>query len=394
MLTYEEARNIVAENVIPVSSEKISLSECAGRVSAEDITAKINVPSFDRSPYDGFAFMAGDVPATLRVTQEIRAGDSPIMPIESGTAAKILTGAMIPEGADAVTKYEDTEYTDSTVIISRKFAGGENIIRAGEDVKAGNVIVRNGEIIDAGRAGLIASQGIAEIIAYRKPVIGIISTGNEIADIHSPLTDGKIYNTSRYTFETALTLAGFIPDFIGVACDDENEIARMMSESLSSCDVIIVTGGVSAGDYDRMPEALKILRAEILVRDVELKPGGKCIYAVKNGRLICCLSGNPASALTNYYAVALPALKKLSGLKDFMPVEIDIALADSFGKKSPITRIIRGTLEFADGKIFMRVPSEQGNGILRTMSGANVMAIIPAGSGQIQAGEKLKGFLI
>ena len=393
-MTYNEARNIIIEHAVPVSSEKISLSESAGRVSAEDITAKINVPSFDRSPYDGFAFMADDAPGKLRVTEEIRAGDSPIMPIESGTAAKILTGAMIPEGADAVTKYEDTEFTDSTVTISRKFTRGENIIRAGEDVKAGNVLVRAGEIIDAGRAGLIASQGISEISAYRKPVIGIISTGNEIADIHSPLTAGKIYNTSRYTFETALTLAGFIPKFIGTARDDENEISRLISESLSSCDALVVTGGVSAGDYDRMPEALKILRAEILVRDVELKPGGKCIYAVKNGRLICCLSGNPASALTNYYAVALPALKKLSGLKDFIPPEIDIALADSFGKKSPITRIIRGTLAFIDGKIFMRVPSEQGNGILRTMSGCNVMAVIPAGSGQLQAGEKLKGFLI
>ena len=393
-MTYEEARNIVAENVIPVSSEKISLSESAGRVSAQDITAKINVPSFDRSPYDGFAFMADDVPGKLRVTQEIRAGDSPQMPLKHGESAKILTGAMIPEGADAVTKYEDTEFTDSTVIISRKFARGENIIREGEDVKAGNVIVRAGEIIDAGRAGLIASQGISAVNVYRRPTIGILSTGNEILSLQSELTAGKIYNTSRYTFSTALTLAGFIPEFVGVACDDENEIARLISESLSLCDSLVVTGGVSAGDYDRMPEALKILCAEILVRDVELKPGGKCIYAVKNGRLICCLSGNPASALTNYYAVALPALKKLSGLKDFMPVEIDIALSDSFGKKSPITRIIRGTLEFADGKIFMRVPSEQGNGILRTMSGCNVMAVIPAGSDRLQAGEKLKGFLI
>lgn len=393
-MTYDEARNIVAENVIPVSAEKISLSECAGRISAEDITAKINVPSFDRSPYDGFAFMADDVPGKLRITQEIRAGDAPIMPIESGTAAKILTGAMIPQGADAVTKYEDTEYTSDTVTISRSFTAGENIIMAGEDVKAGNVLVRNGEIIDAGRAGLIASQGISEIDVYRRPIIGIISTGNELTDIHLPLTAGKIYNTNRYTFSTALTLAGFIPKFVGTACDDENQTARMMSESLTLCDALVVTGGVSAGDYDRMPEALKIIGAEILVRDIAIKPGGKCIYAVKDNRLICCLSGNPASALTNYYAVALPALKKLSGLKDFMPSEIDIALADSFSKKSPITRIIRGTLVFIDGKIFMRVPSEQGNGILRSMSGCNVMAVIPAGSGKLQAGEKLKGFLI
>lgn len=393
-MTYDEAQKIIIEHVIPVSSEKISLSECAGRISAEDITAKINVPSFERSPYDGFAFMADDVPATLRITQEIRAGDAPIMPIESGTAAKILTGAMIPQGADAVTKYEDTEYTSDTVTISRSFTAGENIIMAGEDVKAGNVLVRNGEIIDAGRAGLIASQGISEISVYRKPIIGIISTGNELTDIHLPLTAGKIYNANRYTFSTALTLAGFIPKFVGTACDDENETARMMSESLTLCDALVVTGGVSAGDYDRMPEALKIIGAEILVRDVELKPGGKCIYAVKDNRLICCLSGNPASALTNYYAVALPAMKKLSGLKDFMPSEIDIALADSFSKKSPITRIIRGTLAFIDGKIFMRVPSEQGNGILRSMSGCNVMAVIPAGSGKLQAGEKLKGFLI
>lgn len=396
-MNYDEARNIIAEHVAPMTSECLPLSESAGRVSASNITAEHNVPSFDRSPYDGYAFRSEDTakaPVTLRVIEEIRAGSVARMPLKSGEAAKILTGAMIPEGADAVIPYEDTKFTDTEVTLSRAFRSGENIITSGEDVKAGHVIVQAGDFIDAGKAGLIASQGISILEVHKIPAIGIISTGNELQDLDSELAEGKIYNTSRYAFETALKLSGFNPKFIGTANDNEEEITGIIIKALSVCDALIITGGVSAGDYDLTPKALNILGAEIIVRDVALKPGGKCVYSLMNDKLICCLSGNPASALTNYYAVALPALKKLSGLKDYMPHEIDVVLENAFNKQSPKTRIIRGRLKFKDGLAVMNVPSEQGNGVLSSMSGSNVMAIIPSGSGKLPEGTKLKGFMI
>ena len=393
-MNYDEARKIILESVKPVETEIVKLSDSAGRILAEDIIAVCNVPDFDRSPYDGYAFRAEDVPGTLHIIGEIRAGENFLTPLKPGEAVKILTGAMIPEGADAVVKYEDTEYTDTVVTVRETFRSGDNVIRAGEDIKKGDIVARAGEIIDAGTAGVLASQNISSPKVYRQPKIGIITTGSELQDLDSLLTAGKIRNTSRYTFESALTLAGFVPDFCGIAIDDERAIAGIISEALKGNDALIVTGGVSAGDYDRTPEALKIIGAEILVRDVALKPGGKCVYAVKNGKLICCLSGNPASALTNYYTLALPAFKKLSGLKNFLSEEINVTLANSFPKRSPQTRMIRGRLKFSDGQAVMFVPSEQGNGVLSTMSGSNFMAVIPSGSGKLPEGTRLKGFTI
>ena len=393
-MNFYEARNIILENISPVSSENVSLSEAAARISYYDITATYNVPAFDRSPYDGYAFKAGDTPAKLKIVEEIRAGDVPNIAINSGEAAKILTGAKIPAGADSVIKFEDTEFNNDTVIISKKFHGGENIIKAGEDVKTGDILVKKGDFIDSGKAGLIASQGIAEIKIYKRPTIGIISTGNELQDLSAEISDGKIYNTSRYAFEAALKISGFTPRFIAIIDDDEQKISRAINESISLCDALILTGGVSVGDYDKTSEALKISGAKIIVRNIALKPGGKCIYAVKNNKLICCLSGNPASALTNYYAVALPALKKLSGLNNFIPAEITITLDNAFNKKSPQMRIIRGKMLIKDGKIFMHVPSEQGNGVLSTIADSNLMAVIPANSEKLQEGTQLKGFII
>lgn len=397
-MNYDEARNIIIENISRISSECLSLSESEGRIFAgENILAKYNIPSFERSPYDGYAFRSDDTentPVTLKIIKEFKAGDFADVKINSGEAVKILTGAMLPEGADAVVKYEDTKFSDSEVTIYKNFKSKENVIQIGEELKAGNLIISNGEIIDSGKAGILASQNISLISVYRKPLIGIISTGNEIQDLGSELSAGKIYNTNRYTLETALKFSGFIPKFISVTRDNENEIADLIMQNLDSFDALILTGGVSVGDYDKIPESLKRINAKIIVRDVALKPGGKCVYAIKNEKLICCLSGNPASALTNYYAIALPALKKLSGLKNFMPQEIDITLENSFDKKSPSTRIIRGNMIIKNGKIFMHIPAEQGNSALSSMSGSNIMAVIPAGSQKLPPETILKGFFI
>ena len=231
-MNYDEARKIILESVKPVETEIVKLSDSAGRILAEDIIAVCNVPDFDRSPYDGYAFRAEDVPGTLHIIGEIRAGENFLTPLKPGEAVKILTGAMIPEGADAVVKYEDTEYTDTVVTVRETFRSGDNVIRAGEDIKKGDIVARAGEIIDAGTAGVLASQNISSPKVYRQPKIGIITTGSELQDLDSLLTAGKIRNTSRYTFESALTLAGFVPDFCGIAIDDERAIAGIISEAL------------------------------------------------------------------------------------------------------------------------------------------------------------------
>ena len=400
-IDFKMARQTLLDLVEPVKTEHIELSACTGRVLAEAITAAENVPPFDRSPYDGYAFRAADsvnaskeTPVTLKILEEVPAGAVPTKECVAGTATKILTGAPIPEGADAVIMYERTEFTCETVTIFAPVKSGDNIVYAGEDVKCGAILTEAGGIINAGTIGTLASQGIEKPLVYKVPKIGIISTGNEVIEVGSELIPGKIYNSNRYTLTAAVREAGCEPVYLGIAGDDSEGIAKLLIQGLTECDAILTTGGVSVGDYDMTPAAMELAGVEILFRGVDLKPGMACAYGIKDGRLVCGLSGNPASALINYYAVAQPAFKKLTGLANPIPEEIEVALNNGFNKKSPGTRLLRGTLDLSQGEARMSLPKEQGNVMLNSIIGCNMMAIVPAGSGSVEAGTKLKGFLL
>ena len=363
--------------------------------------AVADVPPFDRSPYDGYAFRAEDVehaskenPVTLTVIEEVPAGAVPTKICTTNTAVKILTGAPIPAGADTVINYEKTSFTAETVTLYAPIKAGSNIVYTGEDVKAGTVLAKAGQKIDTGVAGTLAAQGITHPLVYRKPKVGIISTGNEVYEVGQELAPGKIYNSNRYTLMTIMREIGCEPIYLGAAKDTAEDICRALTKGLESCDAILTTGGVSVGDYDCTPAAMELAGAEILFRGVDLKPGMACAYAVKNGTLICGLSGNPASALTNLHAVALPALRKLTGRNDYESKEITVQLANGFKKKSPATRLLRGTLDLSDGTVKLHLPKDQGNVILSSVIGCDAMAIVPAGSGPVGAGTILKGFLL
>lgn len=398
---YVTARELLLAAVIPVGAERVPLSRCGGRILAQDLTAEENIPPFDRSPYDGYAFRAADTvgvskehPVTLRILEEIPAGSVPTVKVTEGTAVKLLTGAPIPPGADAVTKYEVTEFTGETVTLFTPAESGENIVRTGEDVRKGEILVRCGDVVDPGVAGTLAAQGTALPLVYRVPRIGIVSTGSELTEVEETPGPGKIRNSNRYTLETVLTAIGCEPVYLGLAGDSAEEICALLKKGLAECDAVISTGGVSVGDYDLTPDAMELAGAELLFRGVAMKPGMACAYGVCRGKLICGLSGNPASSLTNFYAVALPALRKLAGRRDYLPEEITVTLSNGFGKKSPATRFLRGRLELKDGTACMTVPKDQGNVVLSSTIGCNMMAVVPAGSGPLAAGTVLKGFLL
>lgn len=400
-IEFDEARDRLLKAVVPVGTEEIPLSAAGGRVLAKALPAEGDVPPFDRSPYDGYAFRAADTagasrenPVTLRILEEIAAGDVSRVPVAEGTAVKVLTGAPIPPGADAVTKFEDTEYTAHTVTIFRSAAPGDNIVRRGEDVKAGEILALPGQVIDAGLAGLLAGQGVYRPEVYRRLRVGVLSTGNEVVDeIGGELPAGKIRNTNRYMLEAALADAGCEAVYLGIAGDDAEDIRRTLEAALPGCDAIVLTGGVSVGDYDMTPAAMDRLGAETVVRSLRLKPGGACIYALRDGKLLCGLSGNPASAMTNFYAVALPALRKMSGHREPKLAEITVTLGKDFRKKSPQTRIVRGNLSLEDGTVKF-CHREQGNAVIRSLVGCDALAVVPAKSGPLPAGTVLKGYLL
>ncbi len=400
-LDFKTAQTLLMDRVSVVNAEPVSIAHCGGRILANDLTAAENIPPFDRSPYDGYAFRAEDSaqaseenPVTLTILEEVPAGAVPTKTVTAGTAVKILTGAPIPQGADAVCKYEDTRFDAQQVTLLRAYKSGANIVRMGEDVQIGKVLAQKGDVIDAGTAGTLASQGVTQPMVYRTLRVGILSTGNEVIEADEALRPGKIRNSNRHTLEAALCHAGFEPIYLGLAGDNVENIAARFREGLESCDAVISTGGVSVGDYDLTPDAMERAGIEILFRGVALKPGMACAYGVKDGKAVCGLSGNPASSMTNFYAVALPALRKMAGYRLPGYREIAVTLNEDFRKKSPQTRLLRGRLDLSDGTVRMHLPQEQGNVILSSTINCNVMAIVPAGSGPVPKNTTLKGFLL
>ncbi len=400
-ISFYEAREMLLEQIETVEKERVILEQCSGRILGEDLIAAFNVPPFDRSPYDGYAFRAEDTvdasfenPVTLKILEEIPAGGFWHFEVITGYAVKILTGAPIPAGADVVVPFEKTEFTEETVTLFAPAKSGSNIVRTGEDVAAGTVLARRGTQIDPGLSGTLASQNVTEPLVFRVPKIGIISTGTELTALGKELKPGRIYNTNQYMLSTAVSRIGCEPVVLGMAGDSAGEICDMIRKGLVFCDMILLTGGVSAGDYDLTPAAMEMADIEILYRGVDLKPGMACACGVKNGKLVCGLSGNPAAALTNFYAIVLPVIKKLCGYRSYIPEEINVVLLDDFKKKSGAVRLLRGSLELKNGAVGIRLPKEQGNVALSSSIGCNVMAIVPAGSGPQAAGTILKGFLI
>jgi molybdopterin molybdotransferase len=401
-LDYQTARDLLLEQVKPLERlERVSLFQATGRVLAEDVFAIGDVPPFDRSPYDGYAFRAEDTqgasqdhPVTLRILEEVPAGSMWTQTVTAGTATKILTGAPVPPGADAVTKYEDTEFTAESVTLFAESKSGDNIVPRGEDVVKGQLLARKGTIIDSALLGTLAAQGVVEPLCYHLPVVGIITTGSELVEAGEALSGGKIVNTNQYTFYAALAHAGCQPVVCGAPGDDPEAIAQAMEKALETCDMVITTGGVSVGDYDFTPDAMERTGAEVLIRTLKLKPGGASAYGKRDGKLICSLSGNPASALVNFYAVVLPALRKLRGLFQPELVRLVVTLEEDFRKKSPKTRLIRGTMNLSDGTARMKVDQGQGNGVLHSLIGCSLLAEIPAGSPKLPAGTRLEAYLI
>ena len=396
---YENARDIMLERICRVTAEHTPLSEAFERILAEDLNATEDVPPFDRSPFDGYAIRVADTesasrenPVILRILEEVPAGSVPAIPLTRGTATKILTGSPVPEGADSVIKYEETEFTAEIVKIFGPVTR-HDVVRRGEDIKKGESLARKGDKIEPAMAGALASQGISSPLVYRIPRVGIISSGNELAEVFEEISGGQIRDTNRYMLEGEIRRAGAQAVHLGTAKDSPDEVAELIEKGLSDCDMIFLTGGASVGDYDATPKAMELVGAKTVVRGVDMKPGGACVYGIKESKAIFGLSGNPSAAMANFYSVGLPCLRKLTGLREYMCREITVTLAEDFRKKSHRTRLVRGRLDLTDGEVRICFPG-QGNAILHALTGCDVLAEIPAGSTGLKARTRLRAYLI
>ncbi|MBR6951016.1 MAG: molybdopterin molybdotransferase MoeA [Oscillospiraceae bacterium] len=400
-ISYTEARDLLLSLPMRTETETVPLPKCWGRVLAQPLFAEENVPPFDRSAYDGYAVRAADTadasdrhPVTLRILEEIPAGGVSRCSLTAGTAAKILTGAPIPEGCDSVVPFEKTTFTESEVTLTVPCRPGANVILAGEDVQSGSLLASAGTVIDASLMASLAGQNVSHPCCFRIPKVGIISTGSELLDVGVPLAPGQIRNTNRYSLSGALRSLGTEPVFLGIGRDNASQIASLIRQGLDRCDAVILTGGVSVGDYDLTPEAVTMAGADVLFERLAMKPGKACCFGTAEGKLIAGLSGHPASSLIALCAVAAPYIKKLCGRRDFMNREIPVTLGETLEKAASVTRLMWGTLDLTGGTAVVHLSSRQGNVIISSIIGTDVLAEIPAGSGPVEKGTTVKGFLI
>ena len=395
----EQAIQIIREKVAVMGTEIVPLSEARGRILARQIVAEENVPPFDRSPYDGFAFRAKDLeeaskehPVTLRIIEEVPAGKAPERKIIKGEAIKILTGAPIPEGADAVERYEVTEFNEKEVTFFEPVKSGSNICLAGEDIRQGEVLMEVGTKLENARLGLLAALGYFEISCYRKIRCVIISTGSELVPVDHPLIPGKIRNSSAYMIQAVLREWGMECDIYGIVSDNSSHIAGAIDVCAQKYDVILTTGGVSVGDYDFLNTSLEELGAEILLWKVKMKPGMAFVAAMHKEKLVLALSGNPSAAAATLYLIGGAVLSYMSGKRGLPWEKIKVRMYHDFPKSSKGRRFIPGRLCVKDGEAYLDSCVAQGNGILSSWHSCNVIGEIPAGTPPLKAGSIIEGY--
>ena len=397
----DSARDMLYKLPAHPAKENCSLADALGRVLAQDIAAAIPIPPFDRSPWDGYALRSADVnnasrerPVTLKISEELPAGVVPTVALTPGFAAKILTGAPMPPGADCTIKYEQTEFTETDVKIFESVPPGKDMICAGDDVPLGAPIAHRGDVITPPLMGLIASVGVSEVSVFKSPRAAILNTGAELIEPGSPLPPAKIYNSNVFTLTGYLRGQGVEAFNFGVVHDDTDAIAERVKAALAVSDIVITTGGASVGDYDCMVRVMEMLNAEILFWKAAIKPGGAVAAAVLDGKLLLALPGNPGGAIMFLLRCAMPYIRKLCGQAVHFPEPIDVYLKKPFDKLSERSRMLRGYLEIIGGKAYFTEQGPQGGADISSYTDADLLAEIPADSAPLPAGVLVKAWRI
>lgn len=402
MISVDKAIEIILSSV-PVIKEKerVSLFEAWGRFLFEDITARFDVPPKNNSAMDGYAVISSDTfssveasPVKLKVEEEIRAGqnnDGKLL--KSGYAIRIMTGAPIPEGADAVVPFEDTEETNGIVIIKKSFEKYENIRFAGEDIKKGEKALISGTRLDSAEIGLLASMNISKVTVSRRPEVAIISTGDEILEPGNENPESKIYNSNSYVLYSEVKKYGGNPHYKGIVKDVKSDVHARFSELLKY-DVIISSGGVSMGKYDFIPDVLRELGIDLKVQKILMKPGKPVVFGTKDEKIYFGLPGNPVSVMISFQRFVRPALLKISGSEKIDKPVIYAVTEEDLTKKEGRRYFLRGNYTIKNGEFFVKSTGPQGSGILTSMSSANCLIILNEKVEIIKAGEKVQIELI
>ena len=397
MIDVREAREIILREISSLKeSESLKIGSSVGRVSALDIKARENIPPFDNSAMDGFAVKAEDLqgasrenPKTLRVIEDLPAGYTTIKTIQTDEAIRIMTGASLPRGADSVVMVEDTSPVTSQkdfVKIFREIKLGENVRYAGEDLRKGETAIKKGSILKPGHIGMLASLGISHIKVFRKPKVAILATGDELAEVEDKLKPGKIRNSNAYSLCAQALRSGSSPVLLGIARDTKRDLEQKIRKGLNA-DMLLVSGGISVGDYDFVKDVLKNLGTEMKFWRVAMKPGKPLAFGMIKKMPVFGLPGNPVSSMITFEQFVRPALLKMSGARDLFRFHLPAIVKNDFQKKKGLRYFLRVVLENKNGSLYASLTGPQGSGILRSMVLADGIMELPEETEKVRAGE-------
>lgn len=388
-LQVSDAQTLSISYVERVQEESIPLQDSDGRVLASDVIAPHPFPAFTRSGMDGYAVRSSDTaacdpgkPIWLQVVDHIPCGYVSSIPIEQGKASRIMTGAQVPEGADAVVMLEATELrTDENgmtyVGLKKPIETGKNLTPLGFELQEGDLILRRGTIIGPGEISVLATFGIHTVEVYRQPVVGIFSTGTELLDITEPLEPGKIRNSNTYMLASQIREAGGIPKIMEAIPDDVQLAREKVDEALQLYDIVVTTGGVSVGDYDIMGELVTSGGMDMLFNKVTMRPGSVTTAAVKGGKLLFALSGNPGACFVGFLLFVRPAIRKMLGMEQLYLTEWTAELGADYSKVNNFTRYVRGSLEIQHGKLVATPATLDESSVMITIKDSDCLIVIP-----------------
>ena len=392
-----EAQKIVLDAAPALGCEKVGLLDGLGRVLGEDIIAPRDNPPWNNSAMDGFAVRWEDIkkeheitkPAELKIIEDVAAGDVATKSVGPGEAIRIMTGAPVPGGADTVVRVEFTEPSETTVRIFQPEPQGANIRPKGEDVKEGECIIAKGTQLRPAEIGMLAILAKSFVLVHQRPRVAILSTGDELADLDEKFDENKIVNSNSYGIAAAVQEAGGIPLLLGIAKDTPESLKEKIAQGLG-CNIIVLSGGVSMGDYDFTKAVFSELGADMHFWKLAIRPGQPLAFGKIQGKLAFGLPGNPVSSMVTFEQLVRLAIMKMGGHRHLERPTVEAVFKEKFSKHPDRRHFLRGILSHEDGQLTVKTTGPQGSGILTSMVKANGLIDIAEEIEKVNPGDTIK----
>jgi molybdopterin molybdotransferase len=380
MISIEKALQLVHEQAIALSATQVSPAEALGAYLAGPVFAPFDLPPFDRSTMDGYA-LCGEA-ATYSLAGAVETGGQHLPDLMPGTACRIFTGGQVPATATAVVKQEQTRLENGFLHLTAPVKAGENIIRRGSELRQGQEVLPAGHAVSAATVGLLVSLGLSQVSVFRKPGIGLLTSGNELVEAGQPLTGSQVYDSNSHSLAAALSRYGFACTGRLLLRDDPVAIREGIARLLGQADVLLVSGGISVGDHDYVKQALEENGVQEVFYKVWQRPGMPLYFGKKGHQFVFALPGNPASSLTCFYVYVLPLLQRLSGAQETGLMRLQVPVAHAFGHTAERPAFLKARL--AGGQV--RILDGQGSSVISSLAEANALVFLP-GPVQLRAGD-------